>query len=196
MSMFFFIHTVRPFSLWHFLRGEQPCVDQEGYPRLEVVDADDEVAFPSEAEECLCDLSKTDFRCVCNANCLQHEENLKCLELVGPLFFLNDTETEFCLQQGHPTSPMELMQVCNATPLCRWVDNFGCEHENEINWEEYTIEEMLLLLDPSMVARVDQVRSRLLGRDDKWTSSAAFVAGWRQMLVSDGHRPLAPQILK
>ena len=81
------------------------------YPRVEVMDANDEVVFPSESEECLCDLSKTHFRCVCNANCLQSEENLKCLELVGPVFFESDTETEFCLQQGHPTSPMQLMQV-------------------------------------------------------------------------------------
>ena len=78
---------------------------------MEVVDANDEVAFPSEAEECLCDVSKMDFRCVCNANCLQSEENLKCSELVGPLFFVNDTQTEFCHQHGHPSSPIELVQV-------------------------------------------------------------------------------------
>ena len=47
--------------------------------------------------------------------------------------------------------------MCNATPYCQWVDNFGCEFVNRVHKVRHTVKEMLQRLDPSMVARVDQV---------------------------------------
>ena len=52
---------------------------------------------------------------------------------------------------------LSLYQVCNATPYCQWVDNFGCELVIGVHTVKHTREEMLQRLDPTMVARVDQV---------------------------------------